>query len=106
MKKVFTRKDDIFRTDISFYLTHKIGESPMCIGEPVQMKERKIEECGQIETFPTFTLDIKEAQFLMDGLWDCGLRPSEGTGSAGAMAATQKHLEDMRSLIFKHHFKE
>lgn len=42
-----------------------------------------------------------DAQALMDSLWDCGLRPSEGTGSAGSLAATQRHLEDMRSLVFK-----
>ena len=38
---------------------------------------------------------------LMDDLWQCGLRPSEGTGSAGALAATQKHLDDMRKLVFQ-----
>ena len=53
------------------------------------------------EMKPSFTLPITEAQKLMDDLWDCGLRPSEGTGSAGALAATQKHLEDMRKLVFK-----
>ncbi len=46
-------------------------------------------------------LPYEVAQQLIDSLWDCGLRPSEGTGSAGAMAATQKHLEDMRRLVFK-----
>jgi hypothetical protein len=38
----------------------------------------------------------------MDQLWQCGLRPSEGTGSAGSLAATQRHLEDMRALVFQH----
>jgi hypothetical protein len=37
----------------------------------------------------------------MDSLWSCGLRPSEGTGSAGALAATQAHLKDMQTLTFK-----
>lgn len=50
---------------------------------------------------PTFTLTREHAQELMDGLWQCGLRPSEGSGSAGALAATQKHLEDMRKLVFE-----
>lgn len=45
-------------------------------------------------------IDINEAQKLMDDLWDCGLRPSEGTGSAGALAATQKHLNDLRKIAF------
>lgn len=41
------------------------------------------------------------AQELMDCLWAVGIRPTEGSGSAGAMAATQKHLEDMRRLVFE-----
>jgi hypothetical protein len=47
---------------------------------------------------PTFHLRYEQAQRLMDELWNCGLRPSEGMGSAGQLAATQKHLEDERAL--------
>lgn len=36
----------------------------------------------------------------MDQLWNCGLRPTEGSGSAGSLAATQRHLEDMRKIAF------
>lgn len=49
---------------------------------------------------PFLRLSMEDAQALMDELWNCGLRPTEGSGSAGAMAATQKHLEDMRILVF------
>jgi hypothetical protein len=55
-------------------------------------------EDGQ-QSHPSFSLGMDDAQALMDGLWQCGLRPTEGTGSAGALAATQKHLEDMRELL-------
>jgi hypothetical protein len=47
---------------------------------------------------PTGTMDQQSAQELMDNLWECGLRPSEGAGSAGAMAATERHLADMRKI--------
>ena len=50
---------------------------------------------------PILRLQNAEAQQLMDELWQAGFRPSEGTGSAGALAATQRHLEDMRALVFK-----
>lgn len=50
---------------------------------------------------PAMVIDMDSAQRLMDELWGCGLRPTDGSGSAGAMAATQKHLEDMRSLVFE-----
>ncbi len=49
----------------------------------------------------TFSLNYHDAQILIDSLWDCGLRPSEGSGSAGALLATQKHLGDMRKLVFE-----
>ena len=49
---------------------------------------------------PTVELAENEAQRLIDALWHCGLRPSEGSGSAGMMAAVQKHLEDMREIAF------
>lgn len=50
---------------------------------------------------PTLDIHVNSAQSLMDQLWDAGIRPTEGTGSAGALAATQKHLDDMRKLVAK-----
>lgn len=49
---------------------------------------------------PAFNIDKTQAQHVMDQLWECGLRPSEGTGSAGSLKATERHLEDMRRLVF------
>jgi hypothetical protein len=54
-----------------------------------------------IAPMPLVQLRVEEAQQLMDELWHAGLRPSEGSGSAGALAATQRHLEDLRALVFK-----
>lgn len=65
--------------------------------EPIVMKERAEGERCQ----PSLSLDHETAQTLMDDLWNCGLRPTEGSGSAGALSATQRHLEDMRTLVFK-----
>lgn len=45
-------------------------------------------------------IDDDTAQTLMDDLWMNGFRPSEGSGSAGSLKATQYHLEDMRTLVF------
>jgi len=36
----------------------------------------------------------------MDDLWAAGVRPTEGTGSAGSLSATEKHLSDMRIIAF------
>ena len=51
---------------------------------------------------PLLRITSHEAQVFMDDLWDCGIRPTEGSGSAGAMRATEKHLEDMRKIVFHH----
>ena len=50
---------------------------------------------------PMLDLDLTAAQQLMDELWHCGLRPTEGSGSADSLAATERHLADMRRLVFK-----
>jgi len=51
--------------------------------------------------FPTPLLRMTRdmAQELMDDLWQCGIRPTEGAGSAGSLAAVQAHLMDMRALV-------
>lgn len=54
---------------------------------------------------PSFILSLDAAQTLIDDLWHAGLRPTEGTGSAGALRAVERHLEDMRTLVFKSHKK-
>lgn len=47
---------------------------------------------------PSIKLRTDEAQLLMDELWRCGLRPTEGSGSAGSLAATERHLRDMQGI--------
>lgn len=46
-------------------------------------------------------LTHEAAQQLMDDLWRCGLRPTEGQGSAGQRAALEAHLRDVRAIAFK-----
>jgi hypothetical protein len=47
-----------------------------------------------------FSLDDMASQVLMDDLWNCGVRPTEGSGSAGSLKATENHLDDMRKIAF------
>ncbi len=77
------------------YLTQRAGGS-FAAGEPLVIKN--IEE-GAIWPVVT-TLEEDQAQTLIDDLWQCGFRPTEGKGSAGSLAATERHLEDMRTLHF------
>lgn len=40
-------------------------------------------------------------QAALDAAWQAGLRPSAGVEEKGALKATEKHLEDMRRLVFE-----
>lgn len=52
------------------------------------------------ESSPCLYATREDLQGLMDELWHAGIRPSEGEGSSGQLAATRAHLEDMRRLVF------
>lgn len=89
----------IFNKSIELYFFNNVKELDIVeVAEPLTFKEH---DNARIMAEPTITLSMTEAQKLMDELWHAGLRPTEGTGSAGALAAVQKHLEDMRKIAFK-----
>ncbi len=50
---------------------------------------------------PFIRLKHDDLQRLMDALWHAGIRPSEGQGSAGQLAAVQAHLKDMQDITQK-----
>lgn len=66
--------------------------------------EWKMVELPQYQMLPdgaARTIPVEAAQSLMNELWECGIRPAQGAGSAGQLSATLAHLEDMRTLVFK-----
>lgn len=71
------------------------GDQNYLLGAPV---ETPVPEGVLIDPF--LTLDPTQSQQLMDDLWQCGVRPSEGRGSAGQLASIERHLADMRRLAF------
>lgn len=83
------------RDRIELLVRQELGNGKMAVGRPIIM-ETVENEGSFIE--PTLRLSFDQAQYLIDQLWRCGLRPTEGAGSAGAMAATEKHLKDMQTI--------
>lgn len=83
----------IFTDRIDFIFFDKCGKKHAS-GKPLVFEV--CEEGDLID--PTFSLKKSEAQELIDELWRCGIRPSEGTGSAGSLAATERHLKDMQKI--------
>lgn len=53
------------------------------------------------EMKPLLMIRREQAQVLMDDLWNAGIRPTEGAGSAGAMRAAEHHIADLRRVAFK-----
>ena len=92
-----------FWRDVKFWF-RQISWSPDCktvaYALPLTLKTITPDEEG-MEQPPTLSMRDEQCQQLMDELWRVGFRPSEGSGSAGSLAATERHLADMRHLVFK-----
>ncbi len=78
--------------------TFREGGVSISVPKPLEFEELP----ESMDVAPLLQMSITDCQVLIDSLWDAGLRPSEGTGSAGSLAATQGHLNDMRKIVFKH----
>ncbi len=83
---------------LELFITADLDNGKRACAQEVVFKETQ--EDG-VWPQPALRVAPEDAQQLMDELWRAGLRPTEGTGSAGAMAAQTRHLEDMRALVFK-----
>ena len=46
-----------------------------------------------------FSLRLEQAQELMECLWSYGIRPKD-TGTVGQLAQAEKHLIDLRAIVF------
>lgn len=61
---------------------------------------KKPQEGVGLDSNSFISLRDLEAQVLMDDLWACGVRPTEGAGSAGAMRRAEAHITDLQKVAF------
>lgn len=54
---------------------------------------------GEAPSEPVLTIGQEALQSLIDELWNLGIRPTEGHGSTGQLAATEKHLDHTTALL-------
>lgn len=73
-----------------------LGDKPPSVAQPLTFVPYDMDAIEPVP--PTLTMPMDDAQGLIDELWRCGLRPTEGTGSAGSLAATERHLKDMQAV--------
>jgi len=93
--ELMARRED-WSEGVSIYMRQRTAGKGNAVAAPVMMVQKEPGE--HVE--PMLRLEIQAAQQLMDELWQCGLRPTEGTGSAGSLKATENHLADMKRIAF------
>ncbi len=49
---------------------------------------------------PFLELEEEEAQYLLESLWNAGVRSPQITSTLGEINATKNHLKDMQRLVF------
>lgn len=96
--KIRASKDDFGRT-ISLYAYIDSLEHKTTVDIATSMVFEQQDKC--MEMRPFVQISNSDAQKLIDDLWHMGLRPTESHGSTGQIAATEKHLKDMRKLVSK-----
>ena len=88
----------LFMDDIAIYLFERLGSEKIAMMTDVTMETLEI---GQFRPETPLVINLTTAQELIDSLWECGLRPSEGSGSAGSLKSTENHLKDMQTLSWR-----
>lgn len=101
--EVYCNRESALWNTVAFWLkeTHwSPDRTTVAIGLPITFRQVTSADEGMMQP-ATFALGDEQAQQFMDELWRVGFRPTEGSGSAGSLAATERHLQDMRALVFK-----
>jgi len=92
------RRED-WNSGISIYMRQRTAGEGSKYAATITMVQYD-DACYPVIIDPMLRIEIQEAQQLMDELWQCGLRPTEGSGSAGSLAATERHLKDMQAVAY------
>ena len=81
-------------------ISNRDGVRTVSLGLPMQFRVLTEKDMARQQE-ESFRLSPSDAQQFMDELWRAGIRPTAGAGSVGQLAATEKHLEDLRKIAFK-----
>lgn len=89
----------VFYNPMAQYINVFIGQEDER-GKRYFAEDVKVSEVSEADIPPhAMQLEPEAAQRLMDDLWNVGIRPTEGHGSAGQLAATEAHLKDVQGLL-------
>ena len=94
------RHGAIFGDQIELHYAHRQEDGRIAIAQPVLMSLLALDDPARHGfTEPLLRLDPDAAKQLMDELWTLGVRPTEGHGSTGQLAATEKHLNHITHIL-------
>lgn len=101
-RSIFVEPDVIGMSGCKFYFAkwerlHTGGEK-FFLGRELEYVEHD-PSVASAYTPPTIVMERDEMQELADALWRVGIRPTEGAGSAGAMAQAQKHIDTLTKAL-------
>ncbi len=72
------------------------------INQAVDLKTEEFQILKEgVERVPTMKMTQSMMQSLFEALHDYGLKPVEQSFLEGKLGATEKHLEDMRKIVFE-----
>jgi hypothetical protein len=102
---VFIRPDFSYQ-HLDVYISEQHGESLWILRQHENASPRfeishKMGILPPANTEPSFRIPQLAARALVDALSGNGFLPGETAQIRGELTATQKHLEDMRILVFK-----
>ena len=97
IETVWRVEQSIYRQSVDFLLIQSRGHDDI-VGQPTEFMMVQADE-GMVMQ-PTFSVTSYEAQDMMNGLWQAGFRPRDGSGAVAHVEATQAHLSDMRKIAF------
>lgn len=93
----------IERADYARFFTVKawkrLDDNRVAVMQPVAIMSAQDDACVPCPEMMNLTKE--DCQSLIDALWEVGIRPTEGHGSTGQLAAVQDHLNDTRHLLTK-----
>ena len=86
--------DSGYKEEKDVFIFRRLGEGKMEV-----LGNERIEDYGAIKK-PTLQLNSEQLQKFAEALNEIGVKPQDGF-LEGKLEATEKHLEDMRKLVFE-----
>ena len=85
--------------DLPVYFVRRVN-GKLFLAKPVKLEYEEMDEQQQSNMEPTLRLHPDVAQDLVQAFNDVHIRPDKESITEGKLVATEKHLEDMRKLVF------